>query len=744
MTEKGIEWQIENHFKKFRSLISVLRTCIAKTESLLPHTKDVESITDHKNALQTNFRDTSETCDRLRGLLILAEFENKLQQVNIDFESISHEASNILSVVENRVLEIENEEFVTATKFTTRSSRRSKTSNSPKRSEAAAEAAALRAKLKYIDLEAKTKADLEKLRTMRQIDMAEAKVGAFDTLEDEKEGFCLTEIDDALPKMNPKEFVGEYIQLCVTSQPIVIKKENPFHVQTTSITPPFVASSGNSVVSNVETHPVSVHWNPNVHEFIPKSSSVSQSVAAPTSSTWVNSIDQSIVNATSENASATVSSTGQPSHANTAPPPPSSSIDQKLLDLAKSIADQVSITRLPSPEPSIFHGDPLRYPGWKSAFQTLIEQRQIPANEKMHYLKKYLGGPVKDVVEQYFLLSSEDAYDEAKTLPDKRYGDPFIFANAYRDKLDKWPKITARDGTGLQKFADFLRQCYTAAQSIDHLDVLNDDHQNKKLLLKLPDWLVARWGRIVATHREKEKKFPEFKVFVDFVVKEAKIACDHVTSLQSLKGDAGQSDLDRNHKPQRNDRFKPAGGRSLLTEVQEKVPSSQKPKKSCTLCTKPGHELDECRQFLARPLDKRKESAREKGLCFGCLGTGHMSKRCKQRKRCRTCDKVHPTSLHGDVQRPRTDNKREETGRKVLNELVTEPNADCASRSGTTLMNSTGNNNKSSMVVPVYVSHIENPENERLVYALLDTQSDTTLFWRVQLRLLDCPEQMLN
>ena len=41
-------------------------------------------------------------------------------------------------------------------------------------------------------------------------------------------------------------------------------------------------------------------------------------------------------------------------------------------------------------------------------------------------------------------------------------------------------------------------------------------------------------------------------------------------------------------------------------------------------------------------------------------------------------------------------------------------------------MSAAGNASKSSMVVPVFVSHNEHPEEERLVYALLDTQSDTT------------------
>ena len=30
------------------------------------------------------------------------------------------------------------------------------------------------------------------------------------------------------------------------------------------------------------------------------------------------------------------------------------------------------------------------------------------------------------------------------------------------------------------------------------------------------------------------------------------------------------------------------------------------------------------------------------------------------------------------------------------------------------------------MILPLYLSHVDNPNNERLVYALLDTQSDAS------------------
>lgn len=65
---------------------------------------------------------------------------------------------------------------------------------------------------------------------------------------------------------------------------------------------------------------------------------------------------------------------------------------------------------------------------------------------------------------------------------------------------------------------------------ISGLSILNDSRENHKMLSKLLEWLVNRWNRLVAQHKEKSDEFPAFKAFVKFVSKEAKIACDPVTS----------------------------------------------------------------------------------------------------------------------------------------------------------------------------------------------------------------------
>ena len=63
-------------------------------------------------------------------------------------------------------------------------------------------------KLKYIETEAKHKAQLEKLQTLKELDMAEAKVDATVKVEEENEHF---DLDDNLPD-DKSDYVEKYVQ----------------------------------------------------------------------------------------------------------------------------------------------------------------------------------------------------------------------------------------------------------------------------------------------------------------------------------------------------------------------------------------------------------------------------------------------------------------------------------------------------------------------------------------------------
>ena len=171
------------------------------------------------------------------------------------------------------------------------------------------------------------------------------------------------------------------------------------------------------------------------------------------------------------------------------PPPTQEGVN--VSELVKVLAEAITANRLPIPEPATFNGDPLQYSMWKTSFQTLIERKNVPTAEKIFFLQRYIGGAAKEAIEGYFLSQTEEAYQAAWDLLEERYGNLFIIAKAYRDKLQGWAKITHKDGGELRKYVDFLRSCESAMTLNPHLNILNDAMENQRLVSKLPDGLIG-------------------------------------------------------------------------------------------------------------------------------------------------------------------------------------------------------------------------------------------------------------
>ncbi|KAL3989127.1 hypothetical protein ACER0C_013445 [Sarotherodon galilaeus] len=401
--------------------------------------------------------------------------------------------------------------------------------------------------------------------------------------------------------------------------------------------------------------------------------------------------------------------------------------------LAEAIAESINVSRLPAPEPSVFMGDPLRYNDWKMSFQTLIGRKNIPVNERVYYLRKYVGGPAKRAIESYFLLGTDAAYNSAWDILEERFGSSFVIAKAFKDKLAAWPKIGPKDSVELRDFSDFLRGCQAAMSQIKSLEVLNDCDENQKLLTKLPDWLVASWNRKVIEIEETCNVFPTFSQFVEFITKEAKIACNPVTSLHALKS----NDVEK---------IKTTKARNIGAKVLVSNSEENAERKRCTFCEKCNHGIQTCWKFKEKPVEERVKFVQTKKLCFGCLQPGHHSRTCKRRSVCETCKEKHPTCLHEDHERAtRREKSSDEHGESVKNSKYAKSTEGTESKHTPEPSNEATSNRVvqgmdsmySSTVVPVWLSTSSNPENEILVYALLDNQSDTTFIVQDKAEALD-------
>ena len=139
---------------------------------------------------------------------------------------------------------------------------------------------------------------------------------------------------------------------------------------------------------------------------------------------------------------------------------------------------------------------------------------------------------------------------------------------------------------------------------------------------------------------------------------------------------------------------------------QQEIPAEQKQ----------DHYLLKCSSFAQKNLHEHGKFVQEEKRCYGCLRVVHNSKSCQHKYTCQTCKSKHPTCLHDKFQ-PKT------VSESASHENVTERTSAFAAALHT---NSNQEYSVMSTVVPVWVSTEASPQGEKLVYALLDTQSNTT------------------
>ena len=97
----------------------------------------------------------------------------------------------------------------------------------------------------------------------------------------------------------------------------------------------------------------------------------------------------------------------------------------------------------------------------------------------LFYLKKYVSGPALKILEGAFYRNDKEAYNDAWSRLNSRYGQPFINQKAFREKLANWPRIGPKDAIGLREFSDFLNACQDAMSHVKGLHILNDSREQK-------------------------------------------------------------------------------------------------------------------------------------------------------------------------------------------------------------------------------------------------------------------------
>ena len=279
-------------------------------------------------------------------------------------------------------------------------------------------------------------------------------------------------------------------------------------------------------------------------------------------------------------------------------------------------------------------------------------------------------------------------------------------------------------------------------QTVEDLETLNKQHDNKQLLKILTNWAHPKWGVRVRDYQTKhgDNKFPPFAEFVKFVSKIAEVQCLPILTNLDTSFSA-REDKNRGFR-RRNGSRRNQEANSLATGAKEKLPSHLEcgkngKKRACHWCGNTAHEIETCQEFVKKPINERTQFIIRMGLCLCCLTHGHMAKekKCERVPSCAKCKQKHPTCLHDDSRTSTNvtrgaDKVAPDTSTNCINAVGAE-NLQCDEEAAvkcTSVCSVEGQQSgqDQSLIIPVWVSSSKNPKNDVLTYALIDSQSNAT------------------
>ncbi len=248
----------------------------------------------------------------------------------------------------------------------------------------------------------------------------------------------------------------------------------------------------------------------------------------------------------------------------------------------------------------------------------------------MARLRQSLSGRALESIRGLGVTAPE--YEEAKEILKSKYGGQRRQLRAYLDELEKWRH-------------DLVRVTVVKLKAQGKEGKLGDGTLHSLLIKKLTERLLESYTRWLS----ENSKVRSVIGLRDWLREEIAI---RVEAVEMAYG------LDNEDEVPYKGRITKDGGigkkRSLFTgsgdprkQNQESDPEG-KCKPPCEFCGGSTHGIWSCRSFQQKPVETRWGIAKEKQLCFRCLGEHHRGKDCRRSQSCNQegCKLNHHRLLH--------------------------------------------------------------------------------------------------
>ncbi|XP_071085478.1 uncharacterized protein [Haliotis cracherodii] len=225
-------------------------------------------------------------------------------------------------------------------------------------------------------------------------------------------------------------------------------------------------------------------------------------------------------------------------------------------------------------------------------------------------------------------MNPEIGYFQARKLLLERFGNQYVIAKAWVDKVTDVPNLKPNDSAGLRGYADSLRSCVVSLTAMSRLGEIDNQLRMRKIVEKLPFFIQGRWRKEAVNVLKRNGQYPGIGHLAEFIEIVAEELDDPVFGINV-------KDSTEKPPPQRTS-FKCKSASNFIAQgniTQENRNLHEQPQRACKCCTG-SHPLYQCPTFKKMNLQKRLEFTIRQKLCFNCFSSRHLSPRCMKDSMC--------------------------------------------------------------------------------------------------------------
>ena len=312
---------------------------------------------------------------------------------------------------------------------------------------------------------------------------------------------------------------------------------------------------------------------------------------------------------------------------------------QGLIDAMRTMTTHINRSHVaPLSKEERFSGDPLTYRRFVKHFDSYLTKGVVDMAEKLDLLISSCAGEARANIADCIMARTPDlGYFEARRILERLYGQNHTIVSAYINKIVNDPPIKANDRQALAALGRDMRNCLMACGSLNSAG-LDTQQTVSSVFTRLPRHLQDKFMALVTMHLETGRPVT-FAMLADFVERRSLVEASFLGQVVEQRGDRGRDKGAKFNQP-----FRKASINTVQGEASRSSRSNGAGKTQCEFCSL-GHALWKCQEFGKESVEKRWSLAKDKRLCFNCLGH-HFSKSCKSKVRCSNCKASHHTLLH--------------------------------------------------------------------------------------------------